>query len=143
VPHDRSLGLLPLPPRDTDIHLGMAGHALSRETCRKPPDRGEVSQYDINLHANPERGRDVGAGVEGVAQILAPVLAQADAWSKGSYRTLRSFAEIFVPTYVKPFDVFANGGKTRDGSSGWTRTSNPPVNSVIYQAGLGQPGTIR
>ena len=32
------------------------------------------------------------------------------------------------PTYVKPFDVFASGGKLVIGSSGWTRTSNPPVN---------------
>jgi len=32
------------------------------------------------------------------------------------------------PTYVKPFDVFARGGKLEIGSSGWTRTNNPPVN---------------
>jgi hypothetical protein len=32
------------------------------------------------------------------------------------------------PSYIKPFDVFANGGKPEIGSSGWTRTSNPPVN---------------
>jgi hypothetical protein len=30
------------------------------------------------------------------------------------------------PTYVKPFDVFAKGVKLEIGSSGWTRTSNPP-----------------
>ena len=32
------------------------------------------------------------------------------------------------PTYVKPFDVFARGAKLEIGSSGWTRTNNPPVN---------------
>ena len=34
-----------------------------------------------------------------------------------------------IATYVKPFDVFAKGSKLEIGSSGWIRTSNPPVNS--------------
>ncbi len=33
------------------------------------------------------------------------------------------------PTYVKPFDVLRREVKLEIGSSGWTRTSNPPVNS--------------
>ena len=33
------------------------------------------------------------------------------------------------PTYVKPFDVLRREAKLEIGSSGWIRTSNPPVNS--------------
>jgi len=40
------------------------------------------------------------------------------------------------PTDIKLFDVFANGARLEIGSSGWTRTSNPPVNSQMQVIGL-------
>jgi hypothetical protein len=44
--------------------------------------------------------------------------------------------ESLSPTSIKPFDECANGAKVESGSSGWIRTSNPPVNSVTQVAGL-------
>jgi hypothetical protein len=43
-----------------------------------------------------------------------PVTVTRSASRKQSYRTPGSTAEVLRPRYNKPFDVFANGGKTGD-----------------------------
>ena len=52
------------------------------------------------------------------ARLVKTVVVSNSTFDRGS----------LSPTYIKPFDVFANGGKLVIGSSGWIRTSNPPVN---------------
>ena len=73
----------------------------------------------------------------GVSIVLAPlwVLALPFIGALGAWLSLRAggntrdrLLSALSPTSIKPFDECADGGKLKSGSSGWTRTSNPPVN---------------
>ena len=64
-----------------------------------------------------------------IRRTLRRIRTNRRAWSERSYRTPRSIAELSHLLTLSRSTCSRGGAKAEIGSSGWTRTSNPPVNS--------------